>query len=128
MKRLALKRMSAFGIAVLLFGTPGLVMAQRAPSYEPGGTQTYLDGIQRPGVEARILTVSLFSYAQGFMWANAAMEVQGLPQLYCQPGGLVITGEQAADIITRFVRRNPQYAQNPVGHTLLMAFRETFPC
>jgi hypothetical protein len=60
--------------------------------------------------------------------ANAYLNSQGKPMLYCQPGGLAITAPQAGDILERLVEKFPATKDIPVYTELLDALIDVFPC
>jgi hypothetical protein len=72
--------------------------------------QTYLAGVQ-----------------DGLLFYNVATEPT--KRLYCQPGNLAITTEQANDIVERWAKtRTDNIGETSVALALLAGLQETFPC
>jgi len=48
--------------------------------------------------------------------------------LYCKPGGLVLTLDQARDIFSRYVEKHPIEGGFAIKAVILVAFKDVFPC
>jgi hypothetical protein len=48
--------------------------------------------------------------------------------LYCPPNGLVITIDQADDILSRYLKKNPITRDFAADFVFIAAFKEIFPC
>lgn len=66
--------------------------------------------------------------ADGLNWANAYLESQQQPRIYCLPGELALTGPQLVDIVRRQVAKQPEDAEFPIGLVLRVALQSVFPC
>jgi hypothetical protein len=74
------------------------------------------------------LAQHLSDISLGMNWTNAFMFVNHKFHLYCLPGSLVLTGDELADIVKRFVEKTPNDGIQPVGMILLFALRDAYPC
>jgi hypothetical protein len=74
------------------------------------------------------LAQHLSDISLGMNWTNAFMFVNHKFHLYCLPGSLVLTGDELADIVKRFVKKTPNDGIQPVGMIMLFALRDAFPC
>jgi hypothetical protein len=64
----------------------------------------------------------------GVRWANAALKFQKQKLLYCEPEGLVLTGEQAIDIIRKEVAAGTSSGQFSWPAVMIAVLRINFPC
>ena len=64
----------------------------------------------------------------GFIAFNAAIVQDGQTPLFCLPGKLALTTDQADDILKREAKKVPPSDDMPIGILLLAGLRETFPC
>jgi hypothetical protein len=65
---------------------------------------------------------------EGFSWWNAFLAVRKQQKLYCQPDHLAFTVGQSLQILTSWLRRNPDKRNQLAAEGLLRALQETFPC
>lgn len=57
------------------------------------------------------------------------VNVPGAEKLFCMPGQLVLTTEQADDILLRWEKQQTKNTDDlPIGIALLFGLEETFPC
>jgi len=60
---------------------------------------------------------------------NGSFVAQGASPLFCMPPTLVLTEEQAADIVTRTAAKAARNIDDlPIAIILLRGLKETFPC
>lgn len=75
-------------------------------------------------------TIYLRGLYDGFLWANADIEVRDQPPLFCAPRRLAITPGQLGSIVDRYSADNPDMAKDDdeYGVVALMALKDVFPC
>lgn len=73
--------------------------------------QLYLDGVK-----------------SGLMAYNARIKSQGGQQAFCMPANLVLTVEQAEDIMLRRAEKAAAKGDTLVSILLLAGLRDTYPC
>jgi Rap1a immunity proteins len=60
---------------------------------------------------------------------NGSFVAQGVAPLFCMPSTLVLSEEQAADIVTRTAAKATRNIDDmPIAIILLRGLKETFPC
>ena len=64
----------------------------------------------------------------GLSWANAGLNSEHKPLLFCVPEKVALTSEQELDILKRYVHENPASADMSLGGVLLSALIDAFPC
>jgi hypothetical protein len=89
--------------------------------------QSYENDMKNPqnSTEAQLYFSGI---VEGFFWANAADQSQNRPQLYCQPGKLILTLDQQLQNFDNYVKSKNIPPDSQVGLIALLAFRNTFPC
>lgn len=65
--------------------------------------------------------------ADGMLFMNSALSLQGKEPLYCQPSGLAIGVEQSIDIFKRFAEKRDIGNGMPAA-AMVLAHQELFPC
>jgi hypothetical protein len=66
---------------------------------------------------------------EGFLWYSSYSSALGGKPIYCVPPTLVLNAKNFMDILEREYYKNPnEYKNDPVGSTLIMGLRATFPC
>lgn len=89
--------------------------------------QSFIDEYDHESEDTRsTLEMYLLGLANGFGWANAALE-DG-KKLYCKPDTTGLGDRQALDLLRRHVKANARLKDEQVGMVLLAALREKFPC
>jgi hypothetical protein len=77
----------------------------------------------------RILNaVYLDGLKDGLIILNVALARHGAAPLFCLPPKMVLTGDQADDILMREAKSVPEPDDMPIGIVLLAGLRKTFPC
>jgi hypothetical protein len=85
------------------------------------------------GLERQVYEQFLAGNVNGISWAvniiKSLNEGQAdINYLYCPPSKLAITLQQDINILKRYIKEHPQYADLPLGMVLAGAFKEIFPC
>jgi Rap1a immunity proteins len=70
----------------------------------------------------------LMGTGNGLSWANAQLYTAHKPRLFCVPDKLALTSDQELDILKRYVREHPTFADMSVGAVLAEAMIDAFPC
>jgi hypothetical protein len=78
---------------------------------EKAFSQLYLDGIK-----------------EGLITFNSQLTNEGRQPLFCLPGKLALTIEQAEEIMLRDAKKVPNPDQYPISIILLHGLKDTFPC
>jgi hypothetical protein len=73
-------------------------------------------------------TVYLDGVMEAYETVNVALKSDGKSPLYCAPPKLVVTGGQAADIMTRVAKLVSNPDEFPISILLLKGLEQTFPC
>ena len=75
-------------------------------------------------------TMYLEGLKDGLVILNVTLVRSGVAPLFCLPPQMVLTGDQADDILMREVKSHPAPAPDdmPIGIPLLAGLRKTFPC
>lgn len=106
-----------------------LAAAPSSPVRADGSARGMIARLNADGDDRLYMLLFIAGMLNGFVWANAHVERRlGLPPLYCTPPRLTLTAEQAADILRRYVQRNPEFATQLAGFAMMEALRDTFPC
>ena len=73
--------------------------------------------------------IYLAGVRDGLQTVNGALVAQGAAPLFCLPPELVLSEEQAADIVTRTAAKAVRNIDDlPIAIILLRGLKETFPC
>jgi hypothetical protein len=73
--------------------------------------------------------IYLAGVRDGLETVNGSLVAQGASPLFCMPPDLVLTAEQAADIVTRTAKKATRNIDDmPIGIILLRGIKEAFPC
>jgi hypothetical protein len=71
----------------------------------------------------------VFDLNEGMGWLNDYLATtRHEPRVYCPPDKLTLTGNQLVEILKKFVQRDQQYGDYPVGAVLVYALKDVFPC
>ena len=71
----------------------------------------------------------VFDLNEGMGWLNDYLATaRHEPRVYCPPDKLTLTGNQLVEILKKFVQRDQQYGDYPVGAALVYALKDVFPC
>jgi hypothetical protein len=118
--------LSRFAAVALL--TAGLFLG---PAKHAAAEQTaswFLETMRQGDTTRNLLLLRLGGVVLGMNWANSLLENQGRPQFYCLPPNLVLTDDQAADMLRRQVQTSPSMGMLPFGIVITSALMTTFPC
>jgi hypothetical protein len=107
-------------IALMLIGVASSANAATIPlkgykspknADEKAFMQMYLDGVR-----------------EGIVELNVVMRAEGRQPLFCLPGKLALTVEQAEDIMMRQAQKMTDSDTSPIGLLLIEGLMDTFPC
>jgi hypothetical protein len=70
----------------------------------------------------------LMGTGNGFSWANAKLYNDLNIRMFCVPGKLALTFDQELDILKKYVREHPTFADASAGNAFLSAMVDAFPC
>ena len=91
------------------------------------GASATVEGYRRP--EFRQLNqLILGGVMDGLIAYNQYLLAEKREPAFCLPVNLVLTVQQADDIMLRWIEKNPTPTNMPISVPLLLALRETFPC
>ena len=115
---------------LLLLGVAGPVLLASSPARATMTVLLYEAAAADPG--ARELRKSrLLGALDGLDLTNRILVGNGSRPLFCRPDGPGITAERAEAIIDRYLRVNPDIANQkalPVIDVLMLALEEIYPC
>ena len=90
------------------------------------------EGARKHWKRGDVLETQVSGMIIGLGWANAELVDRKEIPLYCQPGKLALTAENALDLLDEFLKRpslqSPEARQLPYGTVLLAALQDAFPC
>jgi hypothetical protein len=72
--------------------------------------------------------VYLDGLKDGFIILNVALARSGAVPQFCLPPKMVLTADQAGEILMREAKSVPEPDDMPIGIVLLAGLRKTFPC
>jgi len=73
--------------------------------------------------------IYLAGVRDGLQTVNGSLVAQGAPPLFCMPPDLVLSEEQAEDILRRTAAKAARNIDDvPIAIILLRGLKETFPC
>ena len=115
MKSPRLKLSAAIGLAVVLI-TPA--------SADPFAG----DAIERYRLGDPAMFAFLAGDLNGLVWANTDLRSNHHTELFCVPADVVVSVQQAVEMMSKRIKDNSAQGQVPVGSLMLQVFKDTFPC
>jgi hypothetical protein len=109
----------------------GYTLTEAAHADEPPAYQTanqLIRSYYKNDFNREMASFGLGKMASGMTAMNVELSANNRPPLYCLPPKLSLTGEQAFNILTDYVKRNPPIGDGPVPLALLLALETVFPC
>jgi hypothetical protein len=78
--------------------------------------------------EKTLLKMYLAGVRDGLVYLNAELEIEGRQRLFCMPDNLVLTFEQAEDIMMRKAEKTAYSDDFNISFLLKDGLKDTFPC
>jgi len=78
--------------------------------------------------DQQVFKIYLNGVGNGFMFANARLELKGKPTLYCQPGGLTLNSGNYISLIEGVASRDDLPPSLDIEVMLLIGLEREFPC
>jgi hypothetical protein len=80
------------------------------------------------GGDILLLRMYLKGITDGYGFANAELEYQKKPLLWCQPATLGLVEAQYVSIMEKYLQKSGSTANSPPAGVLLLAMEAQFPC
>lgn len=118
-----------FTLIILIFSFPVNAMAERNGNELLRGCNAIIAEIEKKDITIEELSVSIFwnGYIAGFLDSSVLYESFTKAGAYCIPHQ-GIEGGQAAMIIAKYLKNNPNQLHESARFCILMAFADAFKC
>lgn len=79
-------------------------------------------------IKREMLTTYTAGMGQGVVFSNVHNKSFNLPQIFCPPGDLPITGDLTNQILENFIAKNNFKATDEIPIILIFALKNAYPC
>ena len=86
------------------------------------------DAIERYRLGDPAMFAFLAGDLNGLVWANLELRSNHHAELFCVPADVVVSVQQAVEMMAKRIKDNSAEGQVPVGSLMLQGFKESFPC
>ncbi|MBZ1349166.1 hypothetical protein KZZ10_00775 [Alcaligenaceae bacterium LF4-65] len=83
---------------------------------------------KKDSIKKEMLTTYTAGMGQGVVFSNVHNKSYNLPQIFCPPGDLPLTGDLTNQILENFIGRNNFKPTDEISIILIFALKNAYPC
>ncbi len=103
------------------------ILAQQAHASSGLTLAQYREWKKDP-IKKEMLTTYTAGMGQGIVFSNVHNKSFNLPQIFCPPGDLPITGDLTNQILENFIVKNNFKPTDEISIILIFALKNAYPC
>ncbi len=116
LKHLSMVLLTCLGLVISnAYASSGLTLAQ------------YREWKKDP-IKKEMLTTYTAGMGQGVVFSNVHNKSFNIPQIFCPPGDLPITGDLTNKILENFIAKNSFKPTDEISIILIFALKNAYPC